>query len=504
MMRRLASGLAIALSLVATSFAPAEVTAQEKDPKAEAGEEAVTPTGRRPGLDGRFGIKGSFNLVSNSNVIGQNDGTSLLLSGSLLGGLDFIEGRHEVRNTLTWNTSWARTPVIDEFVKNYDTIELEDIYSYYVTEWFGPYGRLSFKSSLFETNRVTADQRDYAISRLDGSTDTQTTDRLELADPFEPFELTQSVGLFTNPVREQAIDLSLRVGFGARQALAEGTLVVQDDEATDVIEVVEIDDAIQAGFEGFLGVEGDFPEQRTSYRAGFEALIPVANNDDTGRSGLELTRWGLNAGVTYSMFDWLGLSYDLRLLRDPQLLDKTQVQNSVLLTFQYTFFEQDEADEVKPKEKPSEEAPEEEKPDEEAPEDGEAATEGELEQAIKRAEAAEREAESARDRAEDAEEQVDSLQEELEQLRREQEQQRLQRLQEERDQQPQEEQDGADQQDGGDQQEGAADQQDGGDQQDGADGQNGGDEQQEPQAEPDAEPSPDQEPDDGADGADAE
>ena len=497
-MRRLASGLAIALSLVATSFAPAEVTAQEKGPKAEAREDAVTPTGRRPGLDGRFGVKGSFNLVSNSNVIGQIDGTSLLLSGSLLGGLDFIQGRHEVRNTLIWNSSWARTPVVDEFVKNYDNIELEDLYSYYVTPWFGPYGRLSFRSSLFETNRVTADQIDYSIDRLDGTTDTPTTDRLELADPFEPFELTQSVGLFTNPVREQALDLSIRLGFGARQALAEGTLVVQDDSATDVVEVVEIDDAIQAGFEGFLGVAGDFPEQRTSYRAGFEALVPVANNDDTGRSAWELTRWALTGGVTFSMFEWLGLSYDLRLVSDPQLLEKTQVQNSLLLTFQYTFFEQGEADEVKPKEKP-----EEEKPEEEAADEVEGPTPGELEQAIKRAEAAEREAETARERAEDAEEQVDSLQEELEELRRERERQRIQQLQEQRDQElqdgePQDDEPGDDQPGGADQQQ----EQPAG----GADDAASPDEEPTPQQEPtpQEEPTPQQEPSDGAGNTDAQ
>lgn len=357
---------------------------------------------REDGFDGRLSTKATFNVVSNSNVVGQNDGTSLLLGGSLTGGLDFIEGDHKVSNTLTYNTSWARTPVIDEFVKNNDSIQLENLYNYFLTDWIGPYARLSFETSLFPTERVTADAQNYEITELDGGIDARTTDRLRLADPANPFELFQSAGIFLEPVRKQAIQAELRVGFGARETLASGVLVVQDDPNTAPVEVEELDDAIQAGTEAFLGAKGEFPEQKLSYRLGATALIPFVNNDDTDRSAVELTRLGFNGDVTYNALDWLGFSYNVKVLDDPQLLNKTQVQNSLLLTFSYTFLEADDIEKPEPSE-------EEKKPE---------PTE-ELEETKKKLEEAEDRAEKAEKRAAELEEQLEDTNQQLEQTEQE-------------------------------------------------------------------------------------
>jgi hypothetical protein len=358
--------------------------------------------GRQDGFDGRLSTKATFNVVSNSNVVGQNDGTSLLLGGNLLGGLDFIEGDHKVSNTLSYNTSWARTPVIDEFVKNNDSIQLENLYNYFLTDWIGPYARLSFETSLFPTERVTADAQNYEITELDGGIDARTTDRLRLADPANPFELFQSAGIFLEPVRKQAIQAELRVGFGARETLASGVLVVQDDPDTAPVEVEELDDAIQAGAEAFLGAKGEFPEQRLSYRLGATALIPFVNNDDTDRSSVELTRLGFNGDITYNALEWLGLSYNVKVLDDPQLLNKTQVQNSLLLTFSYTFLEADDIEKPEPSKEETKPEPTEE-----------------LEETKKKLEEAEDRAEKAEKRAAELEEQLEDTNQQLEQTEQE-------------------------------------------------------------------------------------
>lgn len=400
---KVVAGVLLALSLCSSS-----AWAQQEDEtvyvKPDDVQETPAEIGSELVFDGRLSAKASFNVVSNSNVVGQNDGTSLLLGGSILGGLDLIMDRHKVKNTLTYNTSWARTPVIAEFVKNNDSVQLESLYNYFLADWVGPYGRLSFETSVFATERVTADAETYELILNDGTTETRVTDRLQLADPLNPFELFQSVGFFVEPVRKQAIQASVRLGFGARETLTEGVLVVQDDADTANVEVTELADTIQAGAEAFVGVEGVFPAQRVDYRIGATALVPFLTNADNGRSALELTRLGFNGAITFNVLDWMGLSYDVKLLDDPQILDETQVRNSLLLTFGHTFLERDDLEKPAPTE--------EEEPAQNA--EALAVARQAMESAEERAEEAEARAEEAEERARRAEAQVDALEDELE------------------------------------------------------------------------------------------
>lgn len=366
--------------------------------------ERIRAADRPEKIDEMFSVRAAFNLVNNNDMVGQIDGTSLLLSGAIAGGLDYINGRHEVRNTLTWDTSWAKTPVLDEFVKNYDRILLEDMYSYYVSDWFGPFGRLTFQSSPFVTNRVTAEPVDYEIERINNNVDQRSTANLRLANSFEPFEFTQTVGFFAQLIRRVPLRLDARAGFGAREYLAEGVLVPQDDGETDVLEVVEIDDAIQAGLDTFVGAEGEFPEERISYRAGGTAFFPFINNDPQDRNGFELAVLGAKGELTFNFFRWMGVSYSIRLLSDPQVLDAVQVQNSLLVQFQYVFFERDKVGDI---------IEEEEKKEVET----EAAPENRLDEARERAERAEERAEEAEERATELRQELEAAREQTEEAK---------------------------------------------------------------------------------------
>ncbi|WP_230467145.1 DUF3078 domain-containing protein [Lujinxingia vulgaris] len=328
----LGSGLAV-MAMANGAFA------QDADAPQYVGQEALDVNEQPQGFSGNLGVEASFNLVSNQNVIGQNEGTSFLLGGAVNGGLDYFSGKHQWRNTLGYNTSWARTPVLQEFVKNNDKLELESIYNYLLNDWIGPYARASAETSWFATELVSAEPTGYLITREDGTVDGEVTDRLRVADPLTPLNLFQSAGVALEPVRQEAVRATLRVGFGAREALAAGVLVVQDDDATADVELVELSNAYQAGAEAFIGVEGKFPEQRVDYRVGATALVPFLNNDDEDRSPFELTRIGMTGKVRVAIVDWMGLTYSLMVLSDPQLLDETQVQNSVLLTFNYTLID---------------------------------------------------------------------------------------------------------------------------------------------------------------------
>ncbi|RAL24779.1 hypothetical protein DL240_00790 [Lujinxingia litoralis] len=331
-------GVALGAGLMALSVSGVAVAQDAADPM-YVGQEQLETDEQPQGFSGQLGVEASFNLVSNQNVIGQNEGTSFLLGGAVNGGLDYFRGKHQWRNTLAYNTSWARTPVLREFVKNNDKMELESIYNYLLNDWIGPYGRGSVETSAFATELVTEEATGYLITRPDGSVDGEVTDRLRTADPISPLNLFQSVGVALEPVRQEAVRATLRVGFGAREALTEGVLVVQDDETTGDVELVELENAYQAGAEAFLGLEGKFPEQRIDYRVGATALVPFINNDQEDRSPFDLARIGVTGKVRVAIVDWMGLTYSLMVLSDPQLLDATQVQNSLLLTFNYTLID---------------------------------------------------------------------------------------------------------------------------------------------------------------------
>lgn len=296
----------------------------------------------REGFDGTLSIGANLNLASNSNVVGQDDGFSTLFGLSLTAGLDYLYHRHEVRNTLKIQESWARTPVLDEFVKNTDTVELESLYNYFLLDWAGLFGRLAATSSLLPSEAVTADPTNYSVALLDGTTRDFATNRLELASAFEPFSLNESVGLFAEPITADVLKLSVRLGLGARETWAKGVYASKDDAATaDVQEYVELDNVYQGGAEGFLGLSGKVYEKRVSYDAGASVLIPFLNNDDADRTAMDLARYGLVAQASTSVFEWMSLNYQFRALKDPQLLDEWQVQHALLLTFNYTFIERD-------------------------------------------------------------------------------------------------------------------------------------------------------------------
>lgn len=295
----------------------------------------------RQGFDGLLTIGANLNFTSNSNVVGQSDGYSTLFGLSLKGGLDYLYKKHEIRNTLSIQESFARTPVIDEFVKNSDVLEFESLYNYFFLKWVGAFGRLSVQTSILPSEAVSADPTAYAITRLDGTVENESTTRLALADAFSPLTLNESVGAFLEPLRSEAINASFRLGFGARQTFANGVLAANDNADTPEIEIVELDNVIQAGAEAFLGAKGKFYDKRISYEAGATALIPFLNNDDTDRSATDLMRYGLNASLSTNVFSWMALTYDLRIIKDPQLIDATQIQNGLLLTFNYSFIERD-------------------------------------------------------------------------------------------------------------------------------------------------------------------
>lgn len=284
----------------------------------------------------------TINLVSNSSVVGQVDGTSMLLGLGLAGTADYVEGKSVFRSTLAISESVARTPVLDEFVKTNDVVQLEGLYNYFLTKKVGLYGRLAVTSSLFAATDVRAEPTTWIVK---GETDPlkENSFRLRLSDPGKPLTLNQSVGAFLDPKRSEKLNINFRLGFGSRETIAKDVLVIDDNKDTAEVELVRLSNVYQLGVEGFAGITGKAEKGKLTYRAGASVLFPMVNNDADNRSTGDLTRIGFEGNLTVNVFDWMSLVYNLSVVRDPQLFPKdqqlTQIQNNLLLTFKYALVE---------------------------------------------------------------------------------------------------------------------------------------------------------------------
>ena len=124
-------------------------------------------------------------------------------------------------------------------------------------------------------------------------------------------------------------------------------LLIDDDKATPEVELLRLSDVHQLGVEAFAGMNGKTKDERTSYRAGLSMLFPFVNNDKDDRGVGTLTRIGIEGQITFNMYKWMSMVYTLAITRDAQLFPKgnelVQIQNTLLLTFQFTAVEKKKA-----------------------------------------------------------------------------------------------------------------------------------------------------------------
>jgi hypothetical protein len=364
----------VSVHVLSTGVAAAQAQLVPAD--AVKGAEDKDPQGWSPFL----ALTSTVSLTSNSSVVGQVDGFSTLFGIGLTGGTDYIDGPHLLRTTLSINESYARTPVVDEFIKTNDTVKLEGLYDYFVTPDLGGYGRLGLQSSLFPTDDVR-----WVETVPGGMPIPRATNafRQRLAGALHPFTINESAGGFAELVHQPRLNLSLRLGLAGRHTFADDVLLISDNKMTPEVELLRLANVHQLGVEAFAGASGKLDDGKATYRAGLSVLFPAVNNDKADRSTPDLTRVGLEAALTFNVYAWMSIVYNLAITRDPQLFprgeEKVQVQNTLLLTFQYAL--------VKKKEKPAEPTKQ----------------ERELKEARDRADAAEK-------RAQDAEQKLKALQ----------------------------------------------------------------------------------------------
>ena len=296
---------------------------------------AMERAAKKPqGLSYGVTLAANLNVASNRDVVGQINGNTVLFGASFLGNLSYLRDKHEWLNNGSLAETFSRTPAIGEFVKSNDQLSLESLYNFFVNGVTGPFARVNLQTSILKTDRVTATATTYV--RDTNAAETVTTNKLRLSDSFRPLTFNESVGWFFQPVRTALLNAYGRAGLGGRHTLADGAFAISDKKETPATEYTVLKDVHQAGAELFAGIDGKQFGGRLIFQAGLSALFPLLNNDHTDRSITKLTKVQLQGALGMGVTSWLSVNYQLKVIRDLQLVDAIQVQNALLLSLQYT------------------------------------------------------------------------------------------------------------------------------------------------------------------------
>ena len=310
-------------------------------------------SGRKQGWIVHVNTNGTMSFANNSNVVGQVDGSSYSFGLKFNGSLDYNHEKHEWRNTLGVLGSITRTPVINTFVKTSDNLAFDTIYLFHAVPWFGPFAKASFNTSMFRGTDIRPAGADYVITHLDGSVETRPKmeTELPLSDPFKPFTLKESVGVFVQPYASDPVTVELRGGAGGQEVFANGQYAVQPSPAAMPgmlvdplrVDVKQLQDVQQLGAELALSVWGGFMTKKITYRLNADAMTPFVHSalpaGDT-RGPFALTNIQVDGTVSFHLVEWASVDYQLKAIRQPQVLDAFQVQNTLLLTFGMTYTNQ--------------------------------------------------------------------------------------------------------------------------------------------------------------------
>lgn len=274
----------------------------------------------------------NFNLTSNKNVVGQIEGESILVGVSILTNVGYLKGPHEWLNSGSLTEAWSKAPKV--FYKSNDLLDVQSLYNYFINAYTGPFLRAQLQTSILNTRNVTPTPQTYV--QKDDATNRVSSRKFLLSDAGQPLTISESLGWFYQPVHSDRLNAFVRAGFGGRHTFTDGARALDDDKDTaGVTEFKLLKDVHQGGAELFAGIEGKEMEGRILYNVGATALLPFINNDSENRSVGKLTRVQLQAALGVGIFTWMSLNYQLKVLRDVQMIDAIQITNALLLSFQY-------------------------------------------------------------------------------------------------------------------------------------------------------------------------
>jgi len=314
--------------------------AADDDKKTYLPEEVKKAEKRVDGWDGSLVLGASSSLAQNSNLVGATDGIAWAMGAQVTGGANYMHGQHEWVNTFKLAETYSYTTALDEFVKTVDELSWRSTYLYSLRPipWLGPFGELKLKTAILPTYDVQSEPYAYIDPAITTGPLAQDN-KLKLSEPFRPLHIEESAGAFAKPIKKDPITVEIKVGFGGKHIFAADQYAVDKvDKDLKEITLKALEDVHQGGPAASVGAKGELYDKKVTYFALAEAMIPVINNQAEGedKSAVGLTNILFEAGISFKLVSWASLDYSFRALREPQLIDKWQIQNNLLLTFSYT------------------------------------------------------------------------------------------------------------------------------------------------------------------------
>ena len=282
-----------------------------------------------------LGGSGEFNWAQ--DVVGQSDGQIITLNGFFESTVGYTSDDHLGYGRFNLEVGGrVKLPEGDErgrpFFATVNELALELLYAYRVTSWFGPYVRASVETQVVPGIQEFDDETDVRIRRgTNESFKLQVLD-VKLTDPFSPVEFEIGSGPRLSYTAGHWLTLNTRVGLGLRQYLGLGLIVENDDAATAALDFEEVKNLIQFGIEGAVILRlnlGRWAQLQTT----LSFLAPFL--DPTVEAGFAPPLIDFQSDLALRLTSVFSINYRVRVIQDPQVLDATQINMSVLLRFAY-------------------------------------------------------------------------------------------------------------------------------------------------------------------------
>lgn len=312
----------------------------------------------------RVSLSGGGNLMFNqrANAVGMTSGTNAIFGLFANFGLLFDKGDHlfDVAADLKLDLV---DPYTGSVMPTADRLAASGLYSFKINNpYLGPYVRAAARTRIFpgylylETGRPTTTVQ---VTRPDGTTELQTIGneanpddlRVKVAKPFGPFLLQEELG-----ANIKAIDLDLllvklnvgtRIGFGFRQGIMNGLLVVEDDtsveEPMDPIRLREVENYQTLG--PVIGANASVTFARWLFgSAQFGLLAPLTQKDKSQAdsfAGRLLMDFSGSAGFKVPILTnllYASADYTFRLERDAFITGETQFEHALMARASVTLF----------------------------------------------------------------------------------------------------------------------------------------------------------------------
>jgi hypothetical protein len=297
------------------------------------------------------GFEGS--LVNSENVVGAVNQTQYSASGFADAQLSFTRGPQQFSTLLQLEEGASQIrpqgaqplPVL----KATDRLRGDVLHTYRLKGRTGPYGRVSAESQAFPTDVLATEDTTISVTHTDGSEstlDVGANETFRTAPAWHPTLFREGIGMNTSFLeKSRTTNFNVRAGFGMRQSLYGGALVVDDVASTQAVEYREVESFQQAGIEATAVASLRLPgwvvyATDVELFADFTSFSPRSPWPRTDRLGLPYPPWSVSWRNTLSLRITrnLSLNYYLNVDIEPQVIDKPQVEQSLLLRTSWALF----------------------------------------------------------------------------------------------------------------------------------------------------------------------